>query len=202
MGKMSVLSLLVCTVAAMNVAGCGSSSMSLGTVQPALHVEARPQATGIRIVVDEFQDVRKEMQGRCVGEAKTGFFNSVAEVTAADPATAIVAAAIRDGVTKAGFTVVQPGEEDFRIAGQLEQFKVEEHATGFSLEYSKAYVRYNLFVRDSAGKTVWGSTIDKYESTENVWDATEHDLKTLTKAVQVSVEAIFQDESFWKAVSK
>jgi hypothetical protein len=176
--------------------------MEVGTLRPTLHLQARADVPDRNIAIGEFEDARQDADGALIGEAKTGFFNFPTEIIADESAEVIVAEAVRDGFEKVGFAIVEPSEADYIVTGQITKFWVEEYATGASLEYAKAYVKYDLLVKNAQGKIVWGNTIDEYIVSEKCLDATESDIPTLTRALRHSVEAIFRNESFWQAVSQ
>lgn len=193
---------VLCLALVWLTAGCGSSSMSVGSITPVLGLQPRAAAEGTKIEIGEFKDLRKNMDSNQIGEAKTGFFNASTRMISEEPVSLIVANAVKDGFEKVGFTVVGSGEGDYVVSGKVEKFEATEHATGLSLEYAKGYVRYDLLVQDGSGKTVWGTTLDKYEISETCWDATANDLAVLTLALQHCVESVFADDSLWQVISK
>lgn len=183
-------------------AGCGPSTMHVQSLRPTLYVQTRPGAGEKRIAVGAFEDARTDATGAHIGEAKTGAFNVSTKIIADEPVDVMVATVVRDGFQKAGFSIVEPSAADYIIMGQIRKFWVEEYATGVSFEYAKGFVNYDLFIKNAQGKIIWGNTIDQYIVSGSCWDATEFDIPTLTKALRASVEAIFQDDGFWQAITE
>jgi hypothetical protein len=187
------------------VSGCGGSTVTVDTITPklALQPDARATAKGVKIAVAPFQAARdKNRKEDVIGEAKTGFFNVPGPIVAREPPEQIVAAAVKEACAQVGFRLVEPKEADYVIGGQVEDFWVSEYATGVSLEYAKAYVRFDLVVRNAAGNTLWGNTLEKYETSEKGLDATIDNIPTLTKALAAAVSSIFVNDGFWQALSK
>ena len=169
-------------------------------MRPVLQLQARAEAENIDVAVESLQDVRPDVTDTHIGEAKTGAFNGSTMIVAAEPVDVMVTDALRKGLAAVGFNVVDGADADYRVTGQITEFWVTEHATGFSLEYAKAYVKYDLLLKDTQGKILWGSTVDKYLVSDDCWDATEFNTPTLTKALQNSVEALLSDQTFWEAI--
>jgi hypothetical protein len=190
--------------AALSLAGCGGSAVKVGTLSPSLQIEDQHKVNGdIKVAVGPFEATSDRLKKKIIGKAKTGLFNADADIIANEPVESMVAAAIKNGLERAGFAVVDRPDAGYVLHGRVETFCVDEYATGMSLEYSKAHVKIEVLMDDATGKTVWGSTLDRYETSgSNLWDATDSDIPTLTKAFQFAVESIFKDEAFWKAVGK
>jgi len=201
MGRAEMCRFVMGLGVALCAAGCGASNMEVEALRPRLQVQGRAEARGTKIAVGAFEDGRTDASGLLIGEAKTGFFNFSTNIIADESADVMVAEAVHEGLRKAGFAIVEPSEADYVVTGEIAKFWVEEYATGVSLEYAKAYVKYDLLVKDAQGKIVWGITVDEYIVSDNCWDATVFDIPTLTRALRNSVEAIFRDESFWQAVA-
>jgi hypothetical protein len=84
----------------------------------------------------------------------------------------------------------------------VEKFWVDEYATGLSLEYSKASVRYDIIIKNSQSATVWANTLDMFKTSGKSMDTTGNNIPTLLLALKESVEAIFRDQTFWNAFPK
>ncbi len=194
-----------CLALGLAAAGCASSAMTVDTITPELALQADARATGreTKVAVEEFKAARdKNKKHLLIGEAKTGFFNGPTDILVSESPEQIVTAAIREACTKVGFRVVDAKDAQYVLGGQVENFWVDEYATGVSLEYAKAFVRYDVLVKDGTGRTIWGATKQVYETSGQCWDATAKNIPTLTQALDRTVRAIFEDESFWEALSK
>jgi hypothetical protein len=155
----------------------------------------------MKIAVSEF----KQSTGKppnTIGEAKTGAFNSLTPIISEEPANVIVRNAIKKGLEGIGLTVVEPGEAGYRVEGTVEKLWVDEHATGISLEYAKAHVKYDIYVRNGQGETVWANTIEGFKTSPKSADATRDDIPTLTTALEESVRSFVEDPGFWNAISR
>ena len=113
----------------------------------------------------------------------------------------MVTAAVRDAFAKTGFIIVEPRDADYVVTGQVEDFWVDEYATGASLEYANAFVRYDIAVKDRKRKMLWATTKEQYETSGPCWDATQQDVPMLTEAITHTVTSIFEDQSFWQVLS-
>jgi hypothetical protein len=154
----------------------------------------------IKVAIAEFDTKTNNLQNNVIGEAKTGLFNSKTPIISTEPITAIFQKTLQKGFKNYGFIVTDAQSADYIVDGTVERFWVDEYATGLSLEYSKAYVRYDLLIQTTGGKIVWANTQEKYETSSTSWDATDHSISTLRIALQKSVESIFNDSSFWTSV--
>lgn len=205
MGKAaSVVGLAAYFVILAAASGCGSGTMAVAPITPSLAIQADARAAdkGIKVAVEEFATARDNNKKFVVGEAKTGVFNALTNMVAKETPEQTVAGALREALAKTGFQVVEPKDADFVIGGRVQDFWVGEYATGVSLEYAKAYVRFDLTVKNVKGNIVWGDTLEKYETSAQCWDATAQDIPTLTKALQDTVVAVLANDGFWKVLSK
>ncbi len=205
MRMLSVSRLSVCLAVALLAVGCGPSTMTVDPIAPNLTLQKDPRATNkeIKIAVEEFQAARNQKREHlAIGEAKTGFFNSSTTILTSESPEQMVTAALRDAFTQTGFHLVERHDANYVVAGQVEDFWVDEYATGVSLEYAKAFVRYDIAVKDNQGNTLWGTTKEHYETSGQCWDATAQGIPTLTTALSRTITSIFEDQSFWQALSK
>ena len=85
--------------------------------------------------------------------------------------------------------------------GRIERFWVDERLGAWS-ENTKASVKYDLIVKDKQGRFLWGDNIVGRAISRNRMDATKDDVPTLINAMRNSIESIFANESFWKAVGQ
>jgi len=155
----------------------------------------------IRIKFDEFVSNDEKSKDNIIGEARTGIFNSKSDIISEDPVNSIITKALKIAFEKQGF-IIDEEKPDFIITGAVERFWVDEHATGMSFEYSKAYVKYDLFIKTESSKIIWGNTIDHFEKSGNSMDTTEYDIPTLEKALLKSIQKLFLDNSFWASIIK
>jgi hypothetical protein len=196
---------VVCFSVLLLVSGCGGGTMTVDAITPklALQTDTRATAQEVKVAVAPFRAARdKNKKENVIGEAKTGVFNIPGPILARETPEQIVAAAVKEALAEVGFHLVEPKEADYIIGGQVEDFWVSEYATGVSFEYAKAYVRFDLVVQNAAGNTLWGSTLEKYETSGKVWDATAENIPTLTKALAAAVSSIFAQDGFWQALSR
>lgn len=196
---------IACLCIASLAAGCGSSTMTVDPVTPNLAIQKDPRATGkeLKLSVEEFKSARDTKRGElAIGEAKTGAFNTSTVLLAEESPEKMVTAAVRDALVKAGFSLVESQNADYVVAGEVSNFWVEEYATGASLEYAKAFVRFDVTLADKNGKILWGTTKEKYQTSSQCWDATAQDIPMLTSALTQTVAFIIDDQSFWLALSK
>jgi hypothetical protein len=155
----------------------------------AIHVE--PLATG-KSISDPY----------VVGEAKIGAFNVRDPIRSDEPLNIILTNLLRKAFSEAGFKLEEKEKAQYVLSGQVDRFWVEEYATGWSPEYAKASVRFDLIIKNREGKFVWVNTIEASHRSEVSIDATEHDIATLLTAAKKSIESIFKNESFWKSIVK
>ncbi len=182
--------------------GC-AGTMRAGSISPDLNIDKTVNsAAATKVAFEPFRITSKDQTENIIGEAKVGLVNSKADIVSDEKVSSIVADAVRKGFQDAGFNIADPKEANFIVSGMIERFWVDEYATGLSLEYSKASVRYDLIIRNMQGATVWANTLDAYKTSDKSMDTTHNDIPTLSLALKESVEAIFKDQSFWKAISK
>ncbi len=137
-----------------------------------------------------------------IGEAKTGLFNRSTPIVTEEPANLIVSNAIKKGLMDAGLLMAEPADADFKLEGSLERFWVSEYATGWTWEYAKALVRYDIILKDPNGKILWADTIELFKTSSEKMDATQEDIPTLRAALEESVTQLLEDEGFWKALGE
>jgi hypothetical protein len=101
----------------------------------------------------------------------------------------------------AGCKIEEKSKADFTVSGQVERFWVDENLGGFS-ENAKASVRYDIILKNREGRFVWGKSVEGRELSGKSIDATKDDIPTLMKALRKSIESIFEDESFWRAIKQ
>lgn len=190
-----IISLLIMT-------GCGSSRPINVKLIP-LDLDIRPEnilKKQVKIYIEELKISPSMPTDNIIGKAKTGFFNVTTNLVADKPISTIVTKSIKEGFEQFGFEIVDRQDANYILQGTVEKFWVDEHATGWSLEYSKAYVRYDLIIRKSNRDAIWANTIEKFKASSKSIDASPSIIRTLSLALRESVESIFEDQSFWKAI--
>ncbi len=181
--------------------GC-AQTLQIDSINPDLNINTTTKLTGNSKTAIESFKIHSKAHQYIVGEAKVGFVNSKADIVSTEEVGSIVANAVKKGFRAAGFHVVDLRDADFIVSGVVEKFWVDEYATGLSLEFSKASVRYDVIIRDRHGATIWANSLDLHKTSDESLDATEDDIPTLSLALKESVESIFRDQSFWGAIYK
>jgi hypothetical protein len=182
--------------------GC-ASTLRVGSISPDINIgNPDKSANNTSVAFEPFKISSKDQKEYIIGEAKVGAFNSKADIVSDEYVSGIVERAVKKGFHIAGFNLVALKDADFTIAGGVEKFWVDEYATGLSFEYSKASVRYDLFIKNKQGATVWANTLDAFKTSDKSMDTTGNDIPTLSAALKESVEAIFKDKTFWEALTK
>ncbi len=135
-----------------------------------------------------------------VGEAKVGVFNETKPIRSEIPVDKLLTQELNRAFSHAGFEIKEKDRCQYFVTGQIDRFWVDEYATGFSFEYAKASIRYDIVIKNRDNQIVWGKSIHKFEMSGKSMDATEDDIPTLLSALRNSIEDIFKDESFWKTI--
>ena len=192
-----ILSLLLMT-------GCGTSKpVNVKLTTSDLYI--RPEnilKKEVKISFEELKIGPSIPSDNIIGRAKSGMFNVTTDLVVDEPTNIIVTKALKKGFEQAGFKIVDLKDANYIVQGSVEKFWGEEHATGWSPEYAKAYVKYDLIIRKPNGITVWANTIEMFKVSRKSMDSTSLIIPTLTLALRDSVESIFEDQSFWKAILK
>lgn len=192
----------ISTAVFITIAGCTApvfkSSDLLNT-----GMDTSQKSKGIRnVCISSFKTPNNKTPENKVGKAKVGFFNMPAPIKSDTSVEIMVTDLAQNAFSSAGFNIVPCAEADFSIIGSFDKIWVDEYATGFSYEYAKSHVKFDILVNDKTGKTIWATSIDKFEtSPQNMMDATSADIPTLKLNLIHSMESIFDDDSFWEAVN-
>ena len=136
-----------------------------------------------------------------VGEARIGMFDAPASILSQDPVHTIITDQIKNAFLKAGFKLDEKENAHFTISGRVERFWVNERLAGLR-QTAKAFVKYDLIVKDKQGRFVWGDNIVGRATSAVNMDATKNDVPTLINALKNSIESIFINDSFWRAVGQ
>jgi hypothetical protein len=136
-----------------------------------------------------------------VGEARIGMFNAPASILSQDPVHTIITDQIKNAFLKAGFKLEEKEKADFTISGRVERFWVNERLGGMT-ESTKASVKYDLIVKDKQGRFVWGENVIGKATSAKTLDTTKNDVPTLINALKNSIESIFLNDSFLRAVGQ
>lgn len=182
--------------------GC-AQTMRVNLISPDLNIGRVTNLAGnVKVAFEPFEINSKDQKDNLIGKAKVGFFNSEADIISTEPVSSIIVNSVKKGFSAAGFTIVDLKDTDFIITGIVEKFWVDEYATGFSFEYSKASVRYDIIIKNRQNAPVWANTLDIFKTSGKSMETTGNDVPTLLLALKESVEAIFRDQTFWSAFSK
>jgi hypothetical protein len=184
------------------IAGC-AGTRRVDTIIPILNIGKNSNVpSNTKVAFEPFKLTSKDQEENIIGEAKLGFFNSSATIVTTEKINSIVASALKKGFLDAGFYPADPGEADYTVTGVVEKFRVDEYATGLSLEYSKASVKYDIIVKNKKGNAVWANTMEAFKTSPTSMDTTHNNIPTLSLALKESVEAIFRDQTFWNTFRK
>ncbi len=185
------------------MSGCATAPMKALSLTTSPY-DGRPKAApakNVKITVLDFK-LNTGKPATTIGEAKTGMFNATTPVLSDQAVNILVRDSIKEGLRGVGLNVVDPHDADYAIEGTVERFWVEEHATGLSLEYAMAHVKYDVYVLNARGESTWVNSIEAYKTSGKSMDATKDVIPTLTAALQESVRAFVEDLSFWNVISK
>lgn len=182
---------------------CATESIKVHSLTTDIHGYQAKGAPNkeVTIAVSDFK-LSTGKSPNTIGEAKTGAFNAATPVVSDKPANTIVRDSVKQGLVGVGLNVVDSGDAGYRVDGTVEKFWVDEYATGISLEYAKAHVKYDIYVRNARGETVWANTIEGFKTSGKSADATEDDIPTLTASLRESVRSFVEDPGFWNVISK
>lgn len=194
---------LFCLISVLIAMGCASESIHLQSIESTPFKAASPAgiARGVKLAVSDFS-LATGKPARTVGEAKTGMFNIATPVVVDQPVNALVKDAVANGLNAAGVMLLSPSEADFRVDGTVEKLWVDEYATGWSMEYAKAHVKFEIYVHNSKGDIVWAKSLEQFKASGKSADATADDLPTLKLALEEAVRLFIEDAGFWQAISK
>jgi len=155
----------------------------------------------ITLYVEDFGFAKSISNPSVIGEARVGMLNTPVSILSQEPVHLIITDQIKRAFLKAGFKLVEKEKANFNISGRIERFWVDERLGAWS-ENTKASVKYDLIVKDKQGRFLWGDNIVGRAISRNRMDATKDDVPTLINAMRNSIESIFANESFWKAVGQ
>jgi hypothetical protein len=183
--------------------GCSAPQLKKTDLMAELRMSDRPESQKRlpMVCVGPFTLTRGVPDPLIAGEANVGPLNGPMPIRTGEPVQEIIMNQVKRGLAEAGFKLEVNGECAYEISGRIERFWVGERSGSF-IERAKASVRYDLIIRDRDGAFLWGDTIEGRESAEDKWDVTKHDIPTLVKALNKSVESIFAREEFWKNFRK
>jgi ABC-type uncharacterized transport system auxiliary subunit len=202
---MRMLMYFLCLVVAFTLsAGCAAPQLMKKDLSP-----IKLQISGVvsnerpvAVCVEEFTLVKSISDPYIIGKATTGMFNITKPIRSEDPISRIVTNEIMKAFLQGGFTLENKEKSQYIVSGQIERFWVDEYATGWSLEYAKASVRYDFIIKNKDGKFVWANSIEGTHISGKSMDATKDDIPTLLMALKKSIESIFYDKSFLKAIAQ
>jgi len=140
-----------------------------------------------------------------IGEAKTGTFNSKSKVISDIPVQDILYNVLKDAFSKTGFVITEDRSSADLIAdGEIQQFWTREYATGWTPEYAKAAVRYDIVLKNNSDKIFWAKSIDVETKSTGIAfvDATSSLVPTLKNALSQSMEEIINDPALHANLKK
>ena len=138
--------------------------------------------------------------GDVIGEETAGMFNQPIPITSAEPGRVQITRAVRTGLQIAGFNVVDGETADYTLAGTATRFWVDEYATGWAPEYSRAAVEFELALRDRENRIVWAKAVEvNRRSGATFSDTSKANRVTLQQAVDAAVLEVLNDASFVSA---
>lgn len=173
-------------------------SKTNGTIDVAYAV---PQNYTVAINIEPLTVGGAIRDANIVGEAKVGLFNTSKPIYSDEPMNTIVKSMLVAAFSKARFSVVEKERADILLSGQIERFWVDEYATGWSPEYSKAHVSFDIIIKNKDGAFIWGGTVEgASKSVITIVDTTTYDIETLLTALQGAVSSLFRDRTFWKSL--
>jgi len=199
--RQAILFCLLAMVIVM-IFACGSPKLKKDDllIEPSI-IKAVPMEKAISLYVEIFSVARTISNPTVVGEARTGMFNTRTSIHSEDAVHLIVSEQIKKAFLKAGFKLEEKEKANFTISGQVERFWVNERVGGF-VENAKASVKYDLIVKDRQGRFVWGDNVVGRATAGKSMDVTKEDVPTLMNALKESIESVFKNESFWKAIQQ
>jgi uncharacterized lipoprotein YajG len=196
--------LLPLSVCLLFIATACSTQMRVTLVEPELtpNKAERYLTKQCKVVVEPFVMKDKDKQERGIGDARLGALNYPGHIISEENVSVFLTRAVSKGFAASGFAIAEKEQADYLVSAIVDRFWVDEYATGLSLEYARAAVRYDLMVKKPKGKTIWASTLESYKTSSRSMDATEDDIPTLMSALKETIEAIFSNESFWEAIAR
>jgi hypothetical protein len=136
-----------------------------------------------------------------IGEAKTGAFNKDTPILTQEAPGDIVRRFLVVAFQQMRIKTALLEDADVTLTGEIVHMWVDEYATGWHPEYSRARVSFDLFARDRAGKLLWagrqdGTTISQTSHS----DTTKQDQSTLEDAISKAINRLVEDRAFWNAL--
>ncbi len=183
------------------ICGC-TSTMNVQTVNPKFNsIGNKRISKAALITVKEFDVKTEEMKKNIIGEAKTGAFNAKTPIVSSESIPSILKRNLQKGFKGVGFRVTEPDMAEYFVEGEIEQFWVDEQANGLSLEYSKAYIKYDVIIKTIDGKVIWAKSVEDFSTSETSVETTKNNMLTLEQSIICSIASIFKDDSFWETFS-
>lgn len=156
----------------------------------------------VTVYVEEFTVAKSISDPYVIGKATTGVFNTTKPIRSEDKISHIITNEVMKAFLQGGFTLENKEKSQYIVSGLIERFWVDEYATGWSLEYAKASVRYDIVIKNKDGNFVWANSIEGNHISGRSMDATKDDIPTLLIALKKSIESIFYNKSFLEAIAQ
>lgn len=192
------------------LSGCGGAQikgdfLNQSWLNDSIPISNQPEIP-VKLYLSKFSLGNEITNPYLIGEAKTGALNSKSEVISDIPIQDIFYNALKDIFKKKGFIITgDQNSADLLITGEIQQFWVREYASGWTPEYAKAAVRFDILFKDSNNKVFWANSIDKEvksNSLGSIFDATGSLLPTLKEALSQSIKQVINDSSLQAKLNK
>ncbi len=136
-----------------------------------------------------------------IGEAKVGMFNEDDSISSEYKVSEFMSILFINSLIKAGFKPETKSKASIIISGQVDYFWVDEFATGWHPEYSRAFVQLDVILKNQSGAFLWaGSLVGRKLSKITVADTTAEDIPTLVEAAVLNIESLFDYRDFWESL--
>jgi len=183
--------------------GCGAAKMQIDLLETS-QLEGAYAPIGEpppRIGIGEVTSPGASGPSYQIGEAKTGAFNREAPILTQEAPGDIVRRFLVVAFDEMGINIALMDDAEVTLTGEIVHMWVDEYATGWHPEYSRARVSFDLFARDRDGKLLWagrqdGTTISPTSQS----DTTKQDQSTLENAISKAVNRLVEDRAFWNAI--
>lgn len=197
---------LVTACMLLSLAGCAAQSSWIGiNYEPPTDVtDAIPSANGVSLCIEEFTDVRGDLEPNVVGQAKTGMFNRRTPVRIGVEIERLAIHAFREAFSDAGFNLVDDqNNADLVLKGRINTFWVQEYSTAWAPQHSEAEVEFDVVLIDKArAKNIWFDVKRARAVTKpNTMDITLENERIISEAFNQVVSSIVNDSELTQAVN-
>ncbi len=183
--------------------GCGAARMQMDPLGTSELVGAYPSVSEPlpRIAIGEVKSPDAPGPSYQIGEAKTGAFNRETPILSQEAPGDIVRRFLVVAFDQMGIETALLSDAEVTLTGEVVHMWVDEYATGWHPEYSRARVSFDLFARDRSGKLLWAGRQDgTMISPTSHSDTTKQDQSALESAILKAVNRLIEDRAFWSAI--